>query len=63
MLSFDLFFPQFCKSDMSRYGYQSISQSSLDFEITRVDLPKGDVMAHTALDMRYFQVIGFLITP
>ena len=31
------FFPQFCKSDMSRYGYLEVFQSPLDFEITRVD--------------------------
>ena len=34
---FDLFFTQFCKSDMSRYGYLEVLQSPLDFEITRVD--------------------------
>ena len=33
----DLFFPQFCKSDMSRYGYLEVFQSRLDFEIQRVD--------------------------
>ena len=31
------FFPQFCKSDMSRYGYLEVSQSALDFKITRVN--------------------------
>ena len=36
-------FPQFCKSDMSRYGYLEIFQSLLDFEITRVDLLFGRV--------------------
>ena len=38
MWSFDLiFFPQFCKSDMSRYRSQSIPVSPLDFEIMRVN--------------------------
>ena len=40
MWLFDLFFSQFCKSDMSRYGYNvsgSISESPLDFGIMRVD--------------------------
>ena len=31
------FFPHFCKSDLSRYGYLEVFQSLLDFEITRVD--------------------------
>ena len=35
----DLFFSQFCKSDMSRYGYFEIFQSLLDFKTTRVDCP------------------------
>ena len=33
----ELFFPQFCKSDMSKYGYLEVFQSPLEFEITRVD--------------------------
>ena len=33
----ELFFPQFYKSDMSRYGYLEVFQSPLEFEITRVD--------------------------
>ena len=37
MWLFDSFFPQFCKSDMSRNGYRSISESPLDFEIMGVD--------------------------
>ena len=38
MRFFDLFFPQFCKSDMLRYGYLgSKLESPLEFEITRVD--------------------------
>ena len=37
MWLFDLFFPQFCKSDISRYGYLKVFQSPLDVEITRVD--------------------------
>ena len=36
--SINFFFPKFCKSDMSRYGYlENISESPLEFEITRVD--------------------------
>ena len=32
------FFPQFYKSDMSKYGYLEVFQESpFDFEITRVD--------------------------
>ena len=31
------FFPQICKSDMSRYGYLEVFHSPVDFEITRVD--------------------------
>ena len=30
-------FPQFCKSDMSRYAYRKLFQSPMDFEIMRVD--------------------------
>ena len=30
-------FPQFCKSDMSRYAYRKLFQSPIDFEIMRVD--------------------------
>ena len=38
MRLFDLFFPQVCKSDMSKYGIsQNILESPLEFEITRVD--------------------------
>ena len=38
MWLFDLFFPQFYKSDMSRCRYlKSISKSPFDFEILRVD--------------------------
>ena len=33
----ELFFPQFCKSDMPRYGYLEVFQSPLEFEITKVD--------------------------
>ena len=32
-----LFFSQFCKSDMSRYGYLEVFQSPLEFEIKIVD--------------------------
>ena len=33
----DLFFPQLCKFNMSRYGYlEVLAESPLDFEITRV---------------------------
>ena len=31
------FFSQFCKSDMSKYGYLDVFQSLLEFEITRAD--------------------------
>ena len=31
------YFPQFCTSDMSKYGYLEVFQSPFDFEITRVD--------------------------
>ena len=31
------FFPEVCKSDMSRDGYRSISENLLDFEIKRAD--------------------------
>ena len=31
------FFPHFCKSDMSRYGYLEVFLNPLDFEITRID--------------------------
>ena len=34
MWLFDLVFPQFSKSDMSRYGYLEVYYSPLDFEIT-----------------------------
>ena len=35
---FDWYFPQFCKSDMSKYGYLgSVSEGPFDFKITRVD--------------------------
>ena len=37
---FDGYFPQFCTSDMSKYGYlisRSVSEGPFDFEITRVD--------------------------
>ena len=35
MRLFDLFFPQVCKSDMSKYGIsRSILESPLEFEIT-----------------------------
>ena len=35
---FDLYFPKFCKSDMSKYRYlESDSEGPFDFEITRVD--------------------------
>ena len=34
MWLFYLFFPQSCKSDMSRYGYLVVIKSPLDFEIT-----------------------------
>ena len=37
MWLFDLFFPQFCKSDMPKYGYLEVLQSPLDFAIKRVD--------------------------
>ena len=36
MWLFDLFFPQFCKSDMSKYGYLEVFEGPLDFKITRV---------------------------
>ena len=32
---FDWYFPQFCKSDMSKYGYLEVFP--FDFEMTRVD--------------------------
>ena len=38
MWLFDLFFPQFCKSEMLMYRYLKVFQRPLDFEITRVDL-------------------------
>ena len=31
------YFPQFCTSDMSKYGFLSVSAGPFDFEITRVD--------------------------
>ena len=34
---FDWYFPQFCKSDMSKYGYLEGFRVSFDFEITRVN--------------------------
>ena len=34
---FDWYFPQFCKSDMSKYGYLGVSEGPFNFEITRVD--------------------------
>ena len=35
---FNCYFPQFCKSDMSKYGYLEVFQGvPFDFEITRVD--------------------------
>ena len=37
MWLFDLFFPQFCKSDMSRYGYLEVFQRDLDFEVIGVN--------------------------
>ena len=37
MWLFDLFFPQFYKSDMPKYGYLEVLQSPLDYEIKRVD--------------------------
>ena len=40
MWLFELFFPQFWKSDVSRYGYLEVFQSPLEFEITRVDCSK-----------------------
>ena len=40
MWVFDLFFPQFCKSDMSRYGDLEV-ESPLDFKITRVNCRFG----------------------
>ena len=36
MWLFDVFFPRFYKSNMSRYGYLKVLKSLLDFEITRV---------------------------
>ena len=30
------YFPQFCTSDMSKYGYLSVSEGPFDFEITKV---------------------------
>ena len=32
----ELVFPQFCKSDMSKYGSRSISESPLELEVTGV---------------------------
>ena len=35
---FDWYFPQFCKSEMLKYGLsRSFSEGPFDFEITRVD--------------------------
>ena len=35
---FEWFIPQFCTSDMSKYGYLgNVSEGPFDFEITRVD--------------------------
>ena len=34
---FSWYFSQFCKSDMSKYGYRSDSEGPFDFEITIVD--------------------------
>ena len=35
---FDWYFPQFCKSDMSKYGYLEVfSEGSFEFEIMRID--------------------------
>ena len=35
---FDWYFPQFCKSDMSNYGYLEVFlEGHFDFEIMRVD--------------------------
>ena len=50
MWLFDLFVPQFGKSDMSRYEVtQSISESPLNFEITRVDCIGAGVPHSTTL--------------
>ena len=46
MLLFDLFFPQFCKSDMS-----SISEGPLDFEITGIDCIDKNNSFHVSLLM------------
>ena len=36
---FDWYFPQFCTSDMSKYGYLEVfSEGPFDFEITRLDI-------------------------
>ena len=37
MLFFDLFFPKFCRNNVEVRIYRSISESPLEFEITRVD--------------------------
>ena len=37
MWLFELFYPQFCESDMLRYRYLEVFSSPLEFEITRVD--------------------------
>ena len=34
---FDWYFHQFCKSDMSKYGYLEVFQGPFDFEMRRVD--------------------------
>ena len=40
---FDLYFPQFCTSDMSKYGYLEGTEGTFDFEITRVDCTCIDI--------------------
>ena len=42
---FDWYFPQFCTSDMSKYGYLgSVSAGPFDFEITRLDCNLNDTV-------------------
>ena len=50
---FDWDFPQFCKSDMSKYRYLQVfqRQGPFDFEITRVDCS----MLLSGFDVRYCQ--------
>ena len=54
MWLFDLFFPQFCKYDMSNYGYFEVFKKVPKTEITRVDCSSCK---------RYLVRTGYLFQP